>query len=60
MAGMCWHVSFLQSARATLEIVFRYKRRQINREDLPYLFILTTGDGKGTDGDEAPKLFDGL
>jgi hypothetical protein len=31
MAGMCWHVGFLRSARATLEVVFRYLRRQINR-----------------------------
>jgi hypothetical protein len=31
MAGMYWHVGFLRSARATLEVVFRYIRRQINR-----------------------------
>jgi hypothetical protein len=31
IAGMCWHVGFLRSARATLEIVFHYLRRQINR-----------------------------
>jgi hemolysin activation/secretion protein len=29
MAGMCWHVGFLRSARATSEVVFRYVRRQI-------------------------------
>jgi hypothetical protein len=31
MAGTCWHVGFLRSARATLEVVLRYLMRQINR-----------------------------
>jgi cyanate permease len=48
MAGMCWPVGFLRSARATLEVVFRYIRRQINRRItfiLPFTFtaVLTCG-----------------
>jgi hypothetical protein len=40
MAGMCWHVGYLWSARATLEVVFCYLSRQINRRiTLPYLTI---------------------
>jgi hypothetical protein len=40
MAGMCWHVGFLRSAWATLEVVFHYLRRQINRKiSLPYLTL---------------------
>jgi hypothetical protein len=31
MAGMCCHVGFLQSIRATLEVVLHYFRRQIDR-----------------------------
>jgi hypothetical protein len=31
MAGMCWHVSSLQSAQVTLEVVLHYLRRQINQ-----------------------------
>jgi hypothetical protein len=37
---MCRHVGFLRSARAILEVVFRYIRRQINRRiTLPYLLL---------------------
>jgi hypothetical protein len=42
MAGMCWHVGFLRSARATLEVVFRYLRHQINRRITFILPLLGT------------------
>jgi hypothetical protein len=32
MAGMRWHVGFLRSALSTLEVVFRYLRRQLNQK----------------------------
>jgi hypothetical protein len=35
---MCWHVGFLRYARATLEVVFHYLRRQINRRMLNLIF----------------------
>jgi hypothetical protein len=35
MAGMFWHVGFLRSARATLEVVFHYLARQISRRIRP-------------------------
>jgi hypothetical protein len=43
MAGMCWHVGFLRSAWATLEVVFHYLRRQINRR-ITFTFIVSIGN----------------